>query len=225
MSAGTAVGPLVMVTPPPQAPADEASTTDAPAASAIVHCVLKDVAKGPPRRHWCARHSQTPAEARVPSGSGRSVALSLGSWDSRWADCDRVRLALGLHDEPARLRRDARLPGLCLDLAEAAAAVRLDGTGAGGRRAGCARVRAHRRWPRRLRLRARRSRPRGGGHLTRRLRRRTVPSPSPDDAARPVPGARVPARAAGGVSRSWSATSGTSSWWPCTYSSTSACRR
>lgn len=86
-SAGTAVGPLVMVTPPPQAPADEASTTDAPAASAIVHCVLEDVAKGPPRWHWCARHSQTPADARVPSGSGRSMALSLGSWHSRWADC------------------------------------------------------------------------------------------------------------------------------------------
>ncbi len=46
VSAGTAVGPLVVVTPPPKAPSDEAPTTDAAAASALVHGVLDEVAKG-----------------------------------------------------------------------------------------------------------------------------------------------------------------------------------
>ena len=46
VSAGTAVGPLVVVTPAPTAPADEAPTTDAAAASATVHGVLDDVAAG-----------------------------------------------------------------------------------------------------------------------------------------------------------------------------------
>ena len=46
VSAGTAVGPLVVVTPAPKAPADEPATTDAAAASATVHAVLDEVAKG-----------------------------------------------------------------------------------------------------------------------------------------------------------------------------------
>ena len=46
VSAGTAVGPLVVVTPAPKAPADEPPTTDAAAASATVHAVLDEVAKG-----------------------------------------------------------------------------------------------------------------------------------------------------------------------------------
>lgn len=46
VSAGTAVGPLVVVTPPPKAPADEPATTDAAAASAQVHGVLDQVAAG-----------------------------------------------------------------------------------------------------------------------------------------------------------------------------------
>ncbi|HQA77652.1 MAG TPA: phosphoenolpyruvate--protein phosphotransferase [Propionicimonas sp.] len=46
VSAGTAVGPLVVVTPPPTAPADEAPTTDAPAAVELVRGVLADVAAG-----------------------------------------------------------------------------------------------------------------------------------------------------------------------------------
>ncbi len=46
VSAGIAVGPLVVVTPAPTAPADEAPTTDAAAASATVHGVLDEVAKG-----------------------------------------------------------------------------------------------------------------------------------------------------------------------------------
>ena len=46
VSAGTAVGPLVRVTPAPTAPADEAPTTDAPAAAVVVRGVLEDVAKG-----------------------------------------------------------------------------------------------------------------------------------------------------------------------------------
>ena len=46
VSAGTAVGPLVLVTPAPTAPADEAPTTDASAAAVVVRGVLEDVAKG-----------------------------------------------------------------------------------------------------------------------------------------------------------------------------------
>ncbi len=46
VSAGTAVGPLVIVTPAPKAPDDEAPTTDAAAASGVVRGVLEDVAAG-----------------------------------------------------------------------------------------------------------------------------------------------------------------------------------
>lgn len=46
VSAGTAVGPLVLVTPAPQAPADEPPTTDPAAAAEIVLAVLNDVAVG-----------------------------------------------------------------------------------------------------------------------------------------------------------------------------------
>ena len=46
VSAGTAVGPLVLVTPAPTAPADEAPTTDAAAAAGVVRGVLEEVAAG-----------------------------------------------------------------------------------------------------------------------------------------------------------------------------------
>lgn len=46
VSAGTAVGPLVVVTPPPTAPADEPAAADAAAALAQVKGVLEDVAAG-----------------------------------------------------------------------------------------------------------------------------------------------------------------------------------
>ncbi len=46
VSAGTAVGPLVVVTPAPTAPTDEAPTTDAAAAVELVRGVLEDVAAG-----------------------------------------------------------------------------------------------------------------------------------------------------------------------------------
>lgn len=46
VSAGTAVGPLVIVTPAPKPPEDEAPTTDAAAASDVVRGVLEDVAAG-----------------------------------------------------------------------------------------------------------------------------------------------------------------------------------
>ncbi len=46
VSAGVAVGPLVIVTPPPTAPADEAPTTDVAAASAKVRETLAAVASG-----------------------------------------------------------------------------------------------------------------------------------------------------------------------------------
>lgn len=46
VSAGTAVGPLVVVTPPPVAPTDEPAAADAAAAFASIKAVLEDVAKG-----------------------------------------------------------------------------------------------------------------------------------------------------------------------------------
>ena len=46
VSAGTAVGPLVLVRPAPQPPADEPPTTDPAAAWARVQAVLEDVAAG-----------------------------------------------------------------------------------------------------------------------------------------------------------------------------------
>lgn len=46
VSAGVAVGPLVIVSPPPTAPSDEAPTTDAAAASQQVRDTLKAVADG-----------------------------------------------------------------------------------------------------------------------------------------------------------------------------------
>ncbi len=46
VSAGTAVGPLVLVRPAPQPPADEPATTDAAAAWAQVQAVLEEVASG-----------------------------------------------------------------------------------------------------------------------------------------------------------------------------------
>ena len=46
VSAGTAVGPLVVVTPPPTAPADEPATTDPAAAGQRVREVLEQVATG-----------------------------------------------------------------------------------------------------------------------------------------------------------------------------------
>lgn len=45
VSAGTAVGPLVVVTPPPTAPADEPAPTDVEAALTEVNGVLEDVAR------------------------------------------------------------------------------------------------------------------------------------------------------------------------------------
>jgi len=46
VSAGVAVGPLVIVSPPPLPPADEPPTTDAAAASSKVRDTLKAVADG-----------------------------------------------------------------------------------------------------------------------------------------------------------------------------------
>lgn len=64
VSAGTAVGPLVIVTPAPKAPADEAPTTDATAASQVVRGVLEDVAKGlDARAAVAAEHAKPILEA------------------------------------------------------------------------------------------------------------------------------------------------------------------
>lgn len=78
VGAGAAVGPLVVVTPPPQAPADERGTTDAAAASAIVRGVFEDVAKGMGARARVASDRANPileAGALIaPTSKGSSSA-------------------------------------------------------------------------------------------------------------------------------------------------------
>lgn len=73
VSAGTAVGPLVVVTPAPKAPADEPPTTDAAAASKQVHTVLEDVAKG-----LDARAATANAHARPILEAGAMMARDPG---------------------------------------------------------------------------------------------------------------------------------------------------
>ena len=78
VSAGTAVGPLVVVTPPPKAPADEAPTTDAAAASATVHQVLDDVAKGlDARAASAAEHAKPILEAGAMMARDPGLAMGI----------------------------------------------------------------------------------------------------------------------------------------------------
>ncbi|MFZ0529893.1 MAG: phosphoenolpyruvate--protein phosphotransferase [Propionicimonas sp.] len=73
VSAGTAVGPLVVVTPAPQAPADEAPTTDAAAAAEMVKGVLAQVASG-----LEARAASAPDHARPILEAGAMMARDPG---------------------------------------------------------------------------------------------------------------------------------------------------
>jgi len=73
VSAGTAVGPLVIVTPAPKAPTDEAPTTDAAAATVVVRGVLEDVAVG-----LEARAAKASAHARPILEAGAMMARDPG---------------------------------------------------------------------------------------------------------------------------------------------------
>lgn len=78
VSAGTAVGPLVAVTPPPTAPADEAPTTDAAAASGVVRGVLEDVAAGlEARAAVAAAHARPILEAGAMMARDPGLAMGI----------------------------------------------------------------------------------------------------------------------------------------------------
>ena len=69
VSAGVAVGPLVIVSPPPTAPSDEAPVTDAAAASAQVRDTLKVVADG-----YLAKAANADAHAKPILEAGAMMA-------------------------------------------------------------------------------------------------------------------------------------------------------
>ena len=72
VSAGTAVGPLVIVTPAPKAPTDEAPTTDAAAAADVVRGVLEDVAVGlEARAAKASEHARPILEAGAMKGTSQ----------------------------------------------------------------------------------------------------------------------------------------------------------
>lgn len=73
VSPGTAVGPLVLVTPAPKPPADEPATTDAAAASATVKGVLEAVAAG-----LDARAAMADAHAKPILEAGAMMARDPG---------------------------------------------------------------------------------------------------------------------------------------------------
>lgn len=78
VSAGTAVGPLVVVRPAPTAPADEPATTDAAAASALVHGVLEDVAAGLEERAKSAgEHARPILEAGAMMARDPGLAMGI----------------------------------------------------------------------------------------------------------------------------------------------------
>jgi phosphotransferase system enzyme I (PtsI) len=78
VSAGTAVGPLVAVTPPPKPPADEPATTDAAAASALVHDVLEQVATGLDARAAVANdHARPILEAGAMMARDPGLAMGI----------------------------------------------------------------------------------------------------------------------------------------------------
>lgn len=78
VSAGTAVGPLVVVTPAPKAPADEPATTDAAAASEVVRGVLDDVAKGLDARAATAgEHARPILEAGAMMARDPGLAMGI----------------------------------------------------------------------------------------------------------------------------------------------------
>lgn len=78
VSAGTAVGPLVVVRPAPTAPADEPATTDAAAAAALVHGVLEDVATGLEERAKSAgEHARPILEAGAMMARDPGLAMGI----------------------------------------------------------------------------------------------------------------------------------------------------
>ncbi len=78
VSAGTAVGPLVVVRPAPTAPADEPGTTDAAAAAALVHGVLEDVAAGLEERAKSAgEHARPILEAGAMMARDPGLAMGI----------------------------------------------------------------------------------------------------------------------------------------------------
>ena len=78
VSAGTAVGPLVLVTPAPKAPTDEAPTTDAAAAADVVRGVLEDVAVGlEARAAKASEHARPILEAGAMMARDPGLALGI----------------------------------------------------------------------------------------------------------------------------------------------------
>ncbi|MGV8908610.1 MAG: phosphoenolpyruvate--protein phosphotransferase [Propionicimonas sp.] len=78
VSAGTAVGPLVLVTPAPKAPADEAPTTDAVAAAGVVRGVLEDVAVGlESRAAGASAHARPILEAGAMMARDPGLAMGI----------------------------------------------------------------------------------------------------------------------------------------------------
>ena len=78
VSAGTAVGPLVIVTPAPKAPDDEAPTTDAAAASGVVRGVLEDVAAGlEARAAKASEHARPILEAGAMMARDPGLAMGI----------------------------------------------------------------------------------------------------------------------------------------------------
>ena len=78
VSAGTAVGPLVLVTPAPKAPTDEAPTTDAAAAADVVRGVLEDVAAGlEARAAKASEHARPILEAGAMMARDPGLALGI----------------------------------------------------------------------------------------------------------------------------------------------------
>ena len=78
VSAGTAVGPLVLVTPAPKAPTDEAPTTDAAAAADVVRGVLEDVAAGlEARAAKASEHARPILEAGAMMARDPGLAMGI----------------------------------------------------------------------------------------------------------------------------------------------------
>jgi phosphotransferase system enzyme I (PtsI) len=78
VSAGTAVGPLVIVTPAPKAPTDEAPTTDAAAAADVVRGVLEDVALGlEARAAKASEHARPILEAGAMMARDPGLAMGI----------------------------------------------------------------------------------------------------------------------------------------------------
>ena len=138
---------------------------------------------------------------------------------------DHVRLALGVHHQPAGLCRHAHLPHRGRHLPDPPGPVRLGRSGPRRDRLVDAGLRPDRGRPCRVRHPPSGRGVDGRGPRPGRLRARPVPGPAPDDAARTCSrpaGSGWPCR---WVSRSWSATTATCSWSACSCSRSCSCHR